>query len=94
MSTTYDRLVEIVTKLHDAPGDRIGPDATFAQLDVDSLTMVEIAMGIERDLGVHIDDSELREGPHPRRDSRARRLEARPVATAATATTPPREQGP
>ncbi|MCP9986444.1 acyl carrier protein [Streptomyces sudanensis] len=61
MSTTYDRLVEIVTKLHDAPGDRIGPDATFAQLDVDSLTMVEIAMGIERDLGVHIDDSELRE---------------------------------
>ncbi|MBR8642799.1 acyl carrier protein [Streptomyces tuirus] len=61
MSTTYDQLVEIVTKLHDAPQDRIGPDVTFAQLDVDSLTMVEISMRIERDLGVPIDDNELQE---------------------------------
>lgn len=61
MSTTYDQLVEIVTKLHDAPPDRISPDVTFAQLDVDSLTMVEISMRIERELGVHIDDNELQE---------------------------------
>ncbi|MEU5309446.1 acyl carrier protein [Streptomyces sp. NPDC021562] len=61
MSTTYDRLVEIVTRLHDAPRDRISPDVTFAQLDVDSLTLVEISLRIERDLGVHIDDNELQE---------------------------------
>ncbi|MCI0383776.1 acyl carrier protein [Streptomyces sp. CNQ085] len=61
MSTTYDQLVEIVTKLHDAPRDRTSPDVTFAQLDIDSLTMVEISMRIERDLGVHIDDNELQE---------------------------------
>ncbi|MEU2335036.1 acyl carrier protein [Streptomyces sp. NPDC006654] len=61
MSTTYDRLVEIVTQLHDAPRDRISPDVTFAQLDVDSLTLVEISLRIERDLGVHIDDKELQE---------------------------------
>ncbi|RZU21794.1 acyl carrier protein [Streptomyces sp. BK239] len=61
MSTTYDQLVEIVTKLHDAPRDRISPDITFAQLDVDSLTMVEISMHIERELGIHIDDNELEE---------------------------------
>ncbi|RPF36903.1 acyl carrier protein [Streptomyces sp. TLI_185] len=61
MSTTYDQLVEIVTKLHDAPTDRISPDITFAQLDVDSLTLVEISIRIERDLGVHIDDNELQE---------------------------------
>ncbi|MGV9315107.1 acyl carrier protein [Streptomyces sp. NPDC003691] len=58
-ATTYDRLVEIVTKLHDAPHDRITPDVTFAQLDVDSLTMVEISMRIERELDVQIDDNEL-----------------------------------
>ncbi|MFJ8232994.1 acyl carrier protein [Streptomyces sp. NPDC094448] len=58
-ATTYDRLVDIVTKLHDAPEDRISPDVTFAQLDVDSLTMVEISMRIERELDVHIDDNEL-----------------------------------
>ncbi|MFD5540300.1 acyl carrier protein [Streptomyces sp. NPDC127079] len=61
MNATYDRLVEIVTKLHDAPTDRISPDVTFAQLDVDSLTLVEISLRIERDLGVHIDDNELQE---------------------------------
>lgn len=61
MSTTYDQLVQIVTKLHDAPTDRISPDITFAELDVDSLTLVEISIRIERDLGVHIDDNELQE---------------------------------
>lgn len=61
MSTTYDQLVDIVTKLHDAPPDRISPDVTFAQLDVDSLTLVEISMRIERDLGVHLEDNELEE---------------------------------
>lgn len=61
MSTTYDQLVDIVTKLHDAPPDRISPDVTFAQLDVDSLTLVEISMRIERELGVHLEDNELEE---------------------------------
>lgn len=61
MSTTYDQLVDIVTKLHDAPPDRISADVTFAQLDVDSLTLVEISMRIERDLGVHLEDNELEE---------------------------------
>ncbi|MFJ3308258.1 acyl carrier protein [Streptomyces sp. NPDC086549] len=60
MSTTYDRLVEILAKLHDAPADRFTPEATFADLDVDSLTMVEISIRIERDLGVTVHDSELR----------------------------------
>lgn len=61
MSTTYDQLVTIITRLHDASPDRISPDATFAGLDVDSLTMVEISMRIERDLGVTVADNELQE---------------------------------
>ena len=59
MSTTYDHLVSLLTKVHDAPPDRISPDVTFAGLDVDSLTMVEISMRIERDLGVTVADNEL-----------------------------------
>ncbi|MBL1106686.1 acyl carrier protein [Streptomyces sp. 5-8] len=59
-TTTYHRLVEILAKLHDAPADRFTPEATFAGLDVDSLTMVEISIRIERDLGVTVHDSELR----------------------------------
>ncbi|MER7775435.1 acyl carrier protein [Streptomyces sp. NPDC096191] len=57
---TYDRLVEIVRNLHDAPADRFTPGTTFAELDVDSLTMVDISIRIERHLGVTVHDSELR----------------------------------
>ncbi|MYX97519.1 acyl carrier protein [Streptomyces sp. SID486] len=59
-TTTYDRLISILTKLHDVPAGRLGPEATFAELDVDSLTMVDISIRIERDLGVTVHDSELR----------------------------------
>ncbi|MET7778434.1 MULTISPECIES: acyl carrier protein [Streptomyces] len=60
MSTTYHQLVDILARLHGAPADRISPEATFAELDVDSLTMVEISIRIERDLGVAVGDDELR----------------------------------
>ncbi|MEU9731612.1 phosphopantetheine-binding protein [Streptomyces sp. NPDC048002] len=59
MSTTYERLADIVGRLHDVPAERIRPEATFGELDVDSLTMVEISIRIERDLGVVVPDSEL-----------------------------------
>ncbi|WP_217554377.1 acyl carrier protein [Streptomyces sp. GbtcB6] len=58
--TTYEQLVEILRKLHDAPADRIRPEATLGVLDVDSLTTVEISIRIERDLGVAVGDEELR----------------------------------
>ncbi|MFC0598090.1 acyl carrier protein [Streptomyces palmae] len=61
MTSTYDQLVEIVTKLHNPPADLIRPDVTFAQLDVDSLTLVEISLRIEGDLGIRIEDNELEE---------------------------------
>ncbi|MBD9722524.1 acyl carrier protein [Streptomyces caniscabiei] len=59
MSTTYEQLVGILTRLHDAPADRIRPEATLGALDVDSLTTVEISIRIERDLGVSVKDDEL-----------------------------------
>ncbi|MGX5181620.1 acyl carrier protein [Streptomyces avermitilis] len=59
MSTTYDRLVDILARLHDAPAGRIRPEATLGELDVDSLTTVEISIRIERDLGVAVGDDEL-----------------------------------
>ncbi|MFF8732438.1 acyl carrier protein [Streptomyces sp. NPDC015171] len=58
-TTTYDQLTAILAKVHDAPADRLTPEATYAELDVDSLTMVEISIRIERDLGVPVHDSEL-----------------------------------
>ncbi|MCM2424648.1 acyl carrier protein [Streptomyces sp. RKAG337] len=60
MSTTYEQLVAIIAKLHDADPERVRPEASFAELDVDSLTMVEISMRLERDLGIEVADNELR----------------------------------
>lgn len=57
--TTYEQLVSILSALHDAPLEQFRPEATYADLDVDSLTMVEISIHIERRLGVTVEDSEL-----------------------------------
>ncbi|MFB7915917.1 acyl carrier protein [Streptomyces sp. NPDC056061] len=59
MNATYEQLVSILSKLHDAPPEQFRPEATYAGLDVDSLTMVEISIHIERHLGVTVEDSEL-----------------------------------
>ncbi|MFE9680387.1 acyl carrier protein [Streptomyces sp. NPDC002701] len=59
MSSTYERLVEILTRLHDIPADRLRPAATLGELDIDSLTTVEISIRVERDLGVPVADDEL-----------------------------------
>ncbi|MET8671345.1 acyl carrier protein [Streptomyces sp. CAI-21] len=59
MTETYTQLVSIVSGLHDAPADRFRPETSYEDLDVDSLTMVEISIHIERHLGVTVEDSEL-----------------------------------
>lgn len=59
MSATYEQLVGILARLHDAPADRLSPEATFAELGVDSLTMVEVSIRVERELGVVVGDDEL-----------------------------------
>lgn len=37
----------------------IQPDVTFAELDVDSLALVEFAMMVEKEFGVSVGDDEL-----------------------------------
>ncbi|MGW1892238.1 acyl carrier protein [Streptomyces sp. NPDC002004] len=57
--TTYEQIFGIIAKLHDVPSDLARPEATLGELDVDSLTTVEISIHIERDLGVAVGDDEL-----------------------------------
>ncbi|MEU1177791.1 acyl carrier protein [Streptomyces sp. NPDC005820] len=59
MTDTYERLVAVLTGLHDVPPALIRPEATLGELDVDSLTTVEIGIRVERDLGVDVGDDEL-----------------------------------
>jgi acyl carrier protein len=54
-------LGEIVDEIAGVPADQVTPDKTFvADLDIDSLSMVEIAVAAQDKFGVEIPDDELK----------------------------------
>lgn len=59
MEDVYERFVSILTDRFAIPEDQIRPDATFFELDLDSLDLVELALSVEEELGVKIEDEEL-----------------------------------
>jgi acyl carrier protein len=64
MTTTTDiraELAEIVEEVAGVPADDVQPDKAFiADLDVDSLSMVEIVVAAEEKFGVRIPDDEVK----------------------------------
>ena len=61
MSAVYDKVSEILTDKFGVPAEDIKPEATFDDLDLDSLDLAEFAMAAEEDLGVGISDEEAEE---------------------------------
>ena len=59
--TVYDRVATLLSERLGVPADDISPDATFDQLDLDSLDLVEFALGAEEQFGVRISDDEAEE---------------------------------
>jgi acyl carrier protein len=54
-------LGEIVDEIAGVPADQVTPDKTFVDdLDIDSLSMVEIAVAAQDKFGVEIPDDELK----------------------------------
>ncbi|HVM15836.1 MAG TPA: acyl carrier protein [Egibacteraceae bacterium] len=58
MTAVYDRVKGLLTEKFGVPEDDIKPEATFEDLDLDSLDLVEFAMATEEELGVGITDEE------------------------------------
>ena len=58
MTTVYDRVVQVLTDRLGVAADDITPQATFQELDLDSLDLVEFALGAEELFGVTISDDE------------------------------------
>lgn len=54
---TYDRVVAII-KSH-LCADTVEPETKFTALGADSLDMLEIAMSLEEDFGIHIADDDM-----------------------------------
>ncbi len=61
MGPVYDRVKELLVDKFGVPADEISPEATFDDLDLDSLDLVEFALAAEEDLGVRISDEEAEE---------------------------------
>lgn len=61
MSAVYDRVKELLTDKFGVPPEDVRPEATFEDLDLDSLDLVEFALAVEEELGVRISDDEAAE---------------------------------
>lgn len=58
MTATLERVSTLLSERLGVPADDISPDATFDELDLDSLDLVEFALGAEEEFGVRISDDE------------------------------------
>lgn len=58
MTATFDRVAALLSNRLGVPADDITPEATFDELDLDSLDLVEFALGAEDEFGVRISDDE------------------------------------
>jgi acyl carrier protein len=55
-------LAEIIEEIADVPADEVTPDKSFVDdLDIDSLSMVEIAVAAQDKFGVEIPDDQLKD---------------------------------
>ena len=58
MSPVYDKVKQLLVDKFGVPEEEISPTATFTDLDLDSLDLVEFALAAEEELGVRITDEE------------------------------------
>lgn len=58
MSAVYDRVAVLLADKFGVPADDIRPDATFEEMDLDSLDLVEFSLACEEEMGARIEDEE------------------------------------
>ncbi|MBP0453364.1 MULTISPECIES: acyl carrier protein [unclassified Kitasatospora] len=56
MSQSYEILRDCLVEEFDVAADRVGPDATLASLELDSLALVELSLMVEERIGVTVTD--------------------------------------
>lgn len=58
MSAVYDKVKALLVDKFGVEESEVAPDASFEDLDLDSLDLVEFALAAEEELGVRITDEE------------------------------------
>ncbi|MEU1052037.1 phosphopantetheine-binding protein [Streptomyces sp. NPDC005876] len=54
----YDLLASVLREKFEVPPEAIAPTATFEQLDLDSLAVVELFVVLTEELGIEVQDGE------------------------------------
>ncbi|MDO0909392.1 phosphopantetheine-binding protein [Streptomyces sp. DT2A-34] len=57
MDRVYDHLVTLLGDKFEVPADRIAPDATLGDLELDSLAVVELYVTLQEQWKIPLDDS-------------------------------------
>ncbi len=57
-SAVYDKVKQLLIDKFGVAEEEISPEATFSDLDLDSLDLVEFALAAEEEMGVRISDEE------------------------------------
>ncbi|KPC62744.1 acyl carrier protein [Streptomyces chattanoogensis] len=60
MTTTYERIAGLLTEHLGVPEDIIRPDATLTDLELDSLSIVELSVIIQEEFGVELSEEDLK----------------------------------
>ena len=58
VSETYRRLADLLVAKFDVPADQVQPEASLADLDLDSLAVVELFVVAQEQWGITLDESE------------------------------------
>lgn len=59
MNAIEERITEVLSERFRVSRSAIDPGATFADLDFDSLATIQLALGLEEEFGVIIEDGEV-----------------------------------
>ncbi|MER7725108.1 acyl carrier protein [Streptomyces sp. NPDC096323] len=65
IATTYPGLVTFIAERAEVPVETVVPDRPLEVLELDSLTMVEIVLFIQREYGIDVPEGDLRLGQTP-----------------------------
>lgn len=59
MSVSMDSLADVIAARFNLPRETVAAETSFEEMGLDSLSRIELAMSIHKELGIHIDDDEF-----------------------------------
>ncbi len=59
MAISMDSVVQVISTRFKIQRERVVPDASLDDLGLDSLSQIELALALQKELGVRISDDEL-----------------------------------